>query len=158
MFGRTAASTFQQDMYVCLHALESLARSGRCRGYRPTLAVWIVASHMLKYVELHPQPICSSEPTVFHPPWTMNVILSLLKFRHHHVTNSSSTTLPHLENLRCQQNLGCNFWGTGFFSAVGKRTRLQGRRALSEFVYETSSRHKWSKGMYRLCAIEYSCV
>ena len=64
----------------------------------------------------------------------------------------------HLENLRCQQSLGCNLWGTGVFSAVGKRTRLQGRRASSEFVYETSSINKWSKGMYGLCTIEYSYV
>ena len=127
-------------------------------------------THVEIYYWTTPQPICSSDPAVIHPSWTVTVILSLFKFSHHHGTNSSSTSLltpdenlagaplsvglkvgeefgpgnamkcvssmiildlyshfggQSLElvldfTLRCQQSLGCNFWGTGIW-AVGER-------------------------------------
>ena len=57
MFGRTAAFTFQQDLYAFTHwnPLQGLVDAGGLIMVdRPTLAVWVVDSHMLKYIELPP--------------------------------------------------------------------------------------------------------
>ena len=77
MFGRTAAFTFQQDLYAFTHLnpLQGLVDAGGLIMVdRPTLAVWVVDSHMLKYIELPPnrfvqviQPLPSVMKCHCHP-------------------------------------------------------------------------------------------